>query len=221
MTADDDAQAAQMRPLLSQVRVIEHLSLCFVDSWGNVAPALRLFASFTSICRLRLCFFWCPDWGAAESGSPLLAPLDVILTSSGNNAFHTLRTVEFAWCLMGSNDTLREQHPILSAWVQRMLPQLHEQHIVKVYAYKYVVILVESSHPESNPLTADPSAFATAKSPCLGRWVLRRMHASMISLALHFQRGIPKRQALERTKGCLPMNIPSLRGGTGPQGRYY
>ena len=109
---------------------------------------LRLFASAVSVRRLRLCFAFrsCllknPDAPDPNSDGTSAEELDRILASpSEDNAFRALRAVEFAWHVDDWDEALWEHYPLLSAWVQRTFPQLHERCAVEVCTYKCVISL--------------------------------------------------------------------------------
>ena len=113
-------------------------------SWSGVARVMRVFAAVASVGRLRLCCScygsYLPldsvppgfELGSATELDPVLAP-----SEEGDGFNGTLRTVEFAvYYLCGDNKTPEEHYFMCCAWVQRMLPLLHERGIAEVYAYK-------------------------------------------------------------------------------------
>ena len=145
---DDTARVAPLERQFSQVSDIEFLRLNVnFDTWDGIVSLLQLFRSVSSVRRLRLCFIsWSPFPKASgnRTFSAMAKRLNPILASSeaSNSAFRALRAVEFAWYYRCEcDDTLRDQYPLLCAWVQSMLPQLHERGIVAVYAYKCVAKL--------------------------------------------------------------------------------
>ena len=154
---DDTARIAPLERQFSQVSDTEFLRLNVnFDTWDGIVSLLQLFRSVSSVRRLRLCFIsWSPFPKASgnRTFSAIAKRLDPILASSedSDSAFHTLSAAEFAFYFPDHeyDDTLREQHPLLCAWVQRTLPQLHERRIVTVYACKCVLALVDILDRES------------------------------------------------------------------------
>ena len=128
-----------MQRLLSQVRHVELLRLYLKNSRGSAARVIPLFGSVASIHHLRLCFppdFYCCNTLMLSASAK---QLDLTLASSEGsaNSFRTLRIVQFAWYFTDdSEEALRVQCAKISAWVQNMLPRLHERCAVEVYIYK-------------------------------------------------------------------------------------
>ena len=81
-----------------------------------------------------------PDAPDADSDGASAEELDQILASpSEDNEFRALRAVEFAWHVDDWDEALREEYPLLSAFVQCTFPQLHERCAVEVCTYKCVI----------------------------------------------------------------------------------
>ncbi|KAM5542966.1 hypothetical protein V8D89_003350 [Ganoderma adspersum] len=129
----NNTQIAQLQRLASQIKDIELLRLSLSVrgcsrtpvSWNGVATILRVFAAVASIRRLRLCCLYDGSYlllNGAPEFSASAKELDPALISSEDNAFRSLRTVEFAVYRYEESGALKEHRTMFCAWVQRTLP---------------------------------------------------------------------------------------------------